>query len=345
MARAQKREDTRRPATGTSLAVFEQNIIGTEPDFKKLALAARRGIDFGREYNFALSIFSESDQLQRCHPDSFIESFNNLGAMGLSLNKNLGQAALVPRWNTKRRSMWATAMPMYRGLISLATGGSVIKNVWGASVIDEDDIQITLGSMPEINHRPKMRKAGEGGRAERENMLGSYCCADIAGSEKVHATWVPIDEIIAIAERSESYNPKPRTNRDTGVVTPARAPSGPWVSDWGQMAVKSAFRRAFKTWPGVDKVEYTALQEAVRVDTHAETLEQAPPEAETKPDEAVEAEACLPKGEAEELAKMCEEKGIKPAKMAEAYGRKVIADLPAELYLEVKGRIQRAQKR
>lgn len=349
MARV-NREQSREVPKGTSLVVFEQTLAKTEPDFKRLSLAARRGIDYGREAQFAMSIFAESEQLQKCHADSFKEAFTNLGAMGLSLNKNLGQAALIPRWNAKRKCNWAVAMPMYRGLISLATGGSVIKNVYGMSVVDGDYIDVTLGTIVQISHKPKMRKRGEGGNPGPDNMIGCYCIADIAGSDLPHATWMSIDEVLSVAERSESYSPKPRPEWQNGKPTGkmiTRDPSGPWITDFGQMAVKSAFRRAFKTWPGVDKVEYTALQEAVRVDTESEIIEQSVREAEpdAKPDATVEATTCMTAEEVFELNGMCVDKKLRPSRIAEAYGCKDLKDLPSELYLEVKARITKAKAR
>lgn len=329
-------------STNTSLTVFEQQLVAAEPEFKKLAVAAKRGIDYGREANFAMSIIKESEPLQKCALESFKEAFENLGAMGLSLNKNLGQAALIPRWNAKRKKNWATVMPMYRGYIALATGGSVIKNVWGASVVDGDTIEFELGSHPKLRHVPLLGKRNDTSRLPSfANMIGAYCIADITGSSHPHITWLSIDDIVSIAERSDSFNPKPRDEWVDGQKTGKKytpKPSGPWVTDPGQMAVKSAFRRAFKTWPGIDREEYRPLQEAVRVDTAAEVLEQQPPKEETP----IEGEAVtyLSQGEVEAIRKMAKEKGLREARLCEAYSVESLERVPAERYLEIKKRVE-----
>jgi hypothetical protein len=82
----------------------------------------------------------------------------------------------------------------------------------------------------------------------------------------------------------------------------------------------------------------------VRVDTEAELMEQRQPdEPETKQDESViDAKTCLTKAEVEELSEMAKGKKLDPSRVAAAYGKKTLADVPSELYLEVKGRIQRA---
>lgn len=347
--RNNRRDEKPAQKPGQSLVVIEQSLVKTEPRFTQLANAARRGMDYHREFNFALSIIKESEQLQKCHADSFVEAFENLGAMGLSLNRNLGHAALIPRWNKKRKTNWAVAMPMYRGLISLATGGSVIKNVWGAAVVDGDYIDVVGGSKPQITHKPKIAKRGENRRPSFDNMLGAYCVADIAGSEYPHCTWLSIDDIVAIAQRSDSFNPKPRDKYEHGQPTGEKytpEPSGPWVTDPGEMAVKSAFRRGFKTWPGIDRVEYTALQEAVRVDTEAETIDHDQDEAgvtiEGQAQEVVQ--GTLSAEEVKELDGMARERKLNPERVAAAYGKKSLSEVPSELYLEVKKRIEKVTK-
>lgn len=344
MAKAQSRND-RRDDPNKSLVVIEQELVKTEPKFRELAEAACRRMDYHQEAAFALSIIKESEALQKCHPESFVEAFTNLGAMGLSLNRNLGHAALIPRWNSKRKSAWAVCMPMYRGYISLATGGSTIKNVWGGAVVDGDFIDFELGSAPFLKHKPKIGKRGEGAPVPNfDNMLGTYCCADIFGSDKTHITWISIDDVIAIAKRSDSFNPtRERDEYVNGQKTGKRylpEPSGPWVTDPGQMGVKSAFRRGYKTWPGIDKPEYRALQEAVRVDTEAEVLESAPADDKTQADTVVSAETCVSADEAKALSELCIGKKLRPERFAKAYGVERIADIPAEQFLEAKKRIE-----
>jgi recombination protein RecT len=322
-------------AQGFDIAPYQAKLVAAEPEFRRLAVAAKRGADYHREVNFALSKVKESEQLQKCSPDSFQEALENLGSMGLTLNPNLGQAALVPRWNTKRNMLWVTAMPMYRGFIALATGGPKIKNVWGAVVLEGDEIKVTLGSHPKVEHAPKIGRPKGEGLPSPKNVLGAYVCAEIYGSSEVHATWMDIDDILACAERSDSYNPKPR-KRNNETYTPN--PSGPWITDFGQMCVKTVFRRAWKTWPGIDTPEYEALQAAVRVDTQAEIMDHGSVD-EVEPDEQGSATLVLTAEQAKELEALALERRCRPATILKAYGVDSFNAIPASKFAEVRARI------
>lgn len=327
-----------------NMVPVEQQLVAAEPRFRALATATARGIDYHIEHSFALSLVRESESLQKCDPVSFGEAFENLGAMGLSLNKNLGQAALIPRWNNKLKKMWVTAQPMYRGYIALATGGPSIKNVWGAVVLEDDVFELEQGSAPKIRHVPKIvRGADKASRVPSpKNVLGAYVCAEVAGSAHVHITWMDIDDILKIAERSESYNPKERKGRDGGdAYTPK--PSGPWITDFGQMCIKTVFRRGFKTWPGIDAKEYTPLQNAVRVDTDAEIMEQAVrQEKEPAPEGGV---LVITEAQAKELTELALAKKCRPETVFKAYAIESFTALPADKFPEVKARIESFGKR
>jgi recombinational DNA repair protein RecT len=313
-------------------------LVAAEPEFRRLAVAAARNVDYHREMNFALAKVKESEALQKCHQDSFREAFENLASTGLSLNPNYGQAALVPRWNAKRRCNWATVMPMYRGFIALATGGKRIKNVWGAEVLDGDDFKMIRGSHPRIEHVTPLRKKGGDRIPSPANMLGAYVCAEIEGSAHPHITWMDIDQLLAVAERSESYNPKERDKYEGGqkVGRWTPPPSGPWVTDFGQMCVKSVFRRGWKTWPGIDAPEYAALSHAVRVETEAEVMEQH-----REPEPQQEGGTLVVTAEqAKELNELALAKRCRPQVVLNAYGVDSFEAIPAEKFAEVKKRLE-----
>jgi phage RecT family recombinase len=318
------------------VAQFEAMAVAAEPRFSQLAVAAARGIDYHRESNFALAKIRESEFLQKCSPQSFQDAFENLAATGLSLNPNLGQAAIVPRWNSKGGGYQCTVMPMYRGFIALATGGGVVQNVWGAVVIEGDDIKLTRGSHPKLEHTTPIGKKGQGRVPTAANVLGAYVIAEIKGSAYQHITWMDIDEILAVAERSETYNPKPRT-KNGQTYTPK--PSGPWVSDFGQMCVKTVFRRAYKTWPGMDRPEYAALGEAVRLDTEAEIMEQRGRDEEPGNQTLVISEAQF-----KELRDLAKNSNCPEDTICKAYAVATLEALPADKFAEVRARIEKFGK-
>jgi recombination protein RecT len=228
---------------------------------------------------------------------------------------------------------------MYRGYLALATGGKHITNVWADVVKVGDEFSYEKGSAPKLTHKIPLRKRGdESGKASPDNVLGAYCCAEIAGSNHVHITWASIDDLLAIADKSEAYSPKPRKGEDGKAYTPK--PSGPWVDFFGEMCIKSVIRRAYKTWPLPDTAEYEPLRKAVEVDTQAEIMESA-----------IDVESQEVEGLSSEDQKKIDDAivaaGIKPEKVeaflaniiCKSYGIETIADLRPDLVAEVIKRI------
>lgn len=232
-------------------------------------------LDFAQEARFALTAMSNNKQLLECDPETLKDSMVNLAAMGLSLNPAAQQAALIPRWNSKKHCLDCTASPQYRGLMKLATDTGLITNITAEVVFrcEEDSFDVDLGSRPYLKHKPKIFASPDDRRLdlkdlEANQMIGSYCIAHLRDSEYPHITVMDLTEVLAIANASDAFNPRPRGNR------PAKAPSGPWVYWGGEMVKKAVIRRASKQWPLSDDSKYQQLLTAINVDNIAEANEQ-----------------------------------------------------------------------
>jgi hypothetical protein len=64
---------------------------------------------------------------------------------------------------------------------------------------------------------------------------------------------MPSDDVVSIRDRSEAWK---------------RNQSGPWKTDFEEMAKKAVIRNAFKTWPKTDK--FARLEEAVHISNENE---------------------------------------------------------------------------
>jgi phage RecT family recombinase len=309
---------------GTALQVVTDTIANTHARFSQMAKAGGGYVDFETEARYALQIIKRSSALMRCEPHSLEEAVYNIAGIGLSLNPALGHAALIPRRSSDDKKTYCHFDPMYRGLIKLATDGGSIKAVQAAAVYEEEvhagNFKMTRGTSPEIIHNVdplmKLEQLGE--------MVGCYCVADVAGGMK-HTTWMPIDEIMKIAERSESFNPR----------NPDRKPSGPWVSDFQEMAVKTVIKRARKQWPlGNDR-----LDRAVQLANHAEGY------IEPKPDDLPgEADAVdlINVSQGKELRQMCKGIHLRVARVYEKYEIRKMELLPADKYKECRTNLLKA---
>jgi len=229
-------------------------------------------LDFSAEARFALVALSNNPGLLKCDPQTLKDSMVHLAAMGLSLNPAAQQAALIPRWNTKKGTLDCTASPQYRGLMKLATDTGLVTNITAEVVFEceEDTFDVDLGSRPFLKHKPKIFA----GAAERlvalhkpnENKaIGAYCIAHLVKSEWPHITVMDITEIMTVANASDAFNPKKGN----------KPPQGPWVYWPGEMIKKAVIRRASKQWPLSDDAKYGQLLTAIDIDNTAEANEQS----------------------------------------------------------------------
>jgi recombination protein RecT len=228
-------------------------------------------LDFSAEARFALMAMSNSQQLLKCDPETVKDSMVHLAAMGLSLNPAAQQAALIPRWNTKKGGLDCTASPQYRGLMKLATDTGLITNITAEVVFrcEEDSFDVDLGSNPFLKHKPKLFASPEEreidlAQLEVNRMIGCYCIAHLRDSEHPHITVMDLTEVLAVANASDAFNPRKQ----------GRKPSGPWVYWPGEMVKKAVIRRASKQWPLSDDAKYAQLLTAIDVDNTAEANEQ-----------------------------------------------------------------------
>jgi phage RecT family recombinase len=297
-------------------------------------------LDYNNEARFALQAISNNDKLLECDPETIKDAFVNLAAMGLSLNPAGQQAALLPRWNSKRSRVECTASPQYRGLMKLATDTGVISNIRADVVFlcEEDTFDVDLGSNPYLKHKPKLFAPREERvidlvSGERNRMIGAYCIAQLRDAPHPHITVMDIGEILTVARASDAFNP-----RDA-----KKNPSGPWVVWPGEMTKKSAIKRGYKQWPVSDGEAYKRLQTAIHIDNEAEANEQA--------SEIDEESLRADMGEkiSDEQAKiirdLCSTQGLAPAKVAETYRTNSLKKIPVRYFAEIEAKLLDRQKK
>lgn len=287
-------------------------------------------LEFSNEARFALEAIRNNKMLLKCDPDTVKDSMVHLAAMGLSLNPASQQAALIPRWNSKKGSMDCTASPQYRGLMKLATDTGLVNNITAEVVFEceEDSFDVDLGSNPYLKHKPKLF-AGSDERvidlvdSNRNRVIGAYCIAHLAKSEHPHITVMDIDEILTVARASDAFNPRKE----------GRSPTGPWVYWPGEMIKKAVIRRASKQWPLSDDTAYQRLLEAIKIDNQAEANEQR---TEVRAEE-VEADmgAPLTAEQVEIIKDLCDQQQLPYEMVYENYAVSSLAKIKMKFFGEV----------
>lgn len=107
-----------------------------------------------------LSAISSNPKLAECTPQSFLGAMMTSAQLGCEVNTPLGQAYLIPRWNSKKQCNECQFQLGYKGLKDLAHKGGVI--IMTAEVVySNDEFEYELGLNPILRHKPAMSNRGE----------------------------------------------------------------------------------------------------------------------------------------------------------------------------------------
>jgi recombination protein RecT len=222
----------------------KQVVIKSEIDFNKLAKAnGVNALDFQKEASFAIQALSKNDYLQGValsNVDSLKYAVLNVASIGLSLNPVHKLAYLVPR--DKQVCLDIS----YIGLIKLATDCGQMKLIKAELVYEKDKFKYKgLGKEPIHEFEPFK---------ERGALVGAYCIA-LTHDDKYLVEMMTASQIEGIKKRSEA----------------AKRNSGPWITDFEEMAKKTVIKRASKTWPKT-KLS-TLLDQAIDVTNNADPID------------------------------------------------------------------------
>jgi len=220
----------------TNLVSFIDRV---EPKFE----FAPPGMVFEQEKSFAIQLLNNNSYLEktaRQSPASLLAAMTNIASIGLSLNPAKKQAYLVPR-----KGMICLD-PSYIGMCDLATQSGSIEFIQAKIVRSEDQYANKgVDVPPEHSYSPF---------GERGDIVGAYCVAKTSKGAYL-TTEMTRAEIDGIKDRSEA----------------GKKGSGPWMTDYSQMALKSVVRQAFKMWPKTQTME--RLAQAVELSNQNEFFE------------------------------------------------------------------------
>lgn len=181
----------------------------------------------------ALTAIRKNKKLAECSPVSLFGAIIQASQLGLPIGSLVH---LVPY---KRE---VTVIPDYRGLIDLAKRSNEVANIIAEIVYEGDLFEIEYGSSPKLRHIPNYHDGA---------MIGAYAVAYFKDKDvaPIFKYWqkLKIDKI-----RSRS---------------PAKD-SGPWVTDYDAMAMKTMVKQLCKFLP-----QNPELAEAIRLDNKAEAGE------------------------------------------------------------------------
>jgi recombination protein RecT len=209
-----------------ALTIVTNEIYGVREHFERVTVD--RSINFEREAGFAVQILQNNSYLLGVAEKdraSIQAAVTNVSAIGISLNPAKKQAYLVPRGGKVCLDI------SYMGLLDLAIASGSIQ--WGqAEIVCEEDTFTLRGfdKAPLHDFNPFSKTRGD--------VVGVYVVVKTASGDYLTET-MTIAEVMAIKARSETGK------KDTG----------PWKTDFNEMAKKTVIKRAYKTWPKTERLD------------------------------------------------------------------------------------------
>lgn len=195
---------------------------------------------------------SRVPNLLACEPASIVRSLMDAAQLGLEPNTPLKFASIVPYMNGKTKRYEAHLIVEYGGLIQLAHQSGAVDDIYAEVVRARDQFIIRYGTDKKIEHEPNFAA----GVDEASNpVIGAYAVAIMKGTPRAKFVYMARPEIDAIRARSPAGN------------------SGPWVSDYAEMAKKTAIRRLWKTLPRSAEKEQLFARAVARADDEQDAPE------------------------------------------------------------------------
>ena len=223
MATANKiiQQATQKPAVATSgKPALQHYIKQMEKEVKKALPSVMTPERFTR---IVLSALSTNPKLGETTPQSFLGAMMTAAQLGLEPNTPLGQAYLLPYWNSKANAYECQFQLGYKGLLDLAYRSGEISVIQAHVVYSEDQFSYSFGLKPELKHIP-----ASGERGEPTYVYAIFHTKDGGYGFEVCS----IDGIRAHAQRySKSFQ------------------NGPWQTNFEEMAKKTVLKRVLKYAP------------------------------------------------------------------------------------------------
>lgn len=211
-----------KPSTRTEAgrATMQAYIKRMEGEIKKALPSVLTPERFTR---IVLSALSTNPKLQETTPESFLGAMMTAAQLGMEPNTPLGQAHLLPYYNSKKRCLECQFQLGYKGLIDLAYRSGEVSTIQAHVVYEHDKFSYAYGLEPQLEHVPAM-----GDRGSPTHVYAVFRTKDGGYSFGV----MSIDDVRRHAQRySKSFE------------------NGPWQTNFEEMAKKTVLKRVLKYAP------------------------------------------------------------------------------------------------
>lgn len=216
----QRRTQETAAARTTEGPTMQQYIKQMQGEIKKALPSVMTPERFSR---IVLSALSTNQKLAETTPQSFLGAMMTAAQLGVEPNTPLGQAYLIPYWNSKARALECQFQLGYKGLLDLAYRSGEVSTVMAQVVYENDEFEYSFGLEPKLVHRPALEERGN-----PKFVYAMFRTKDGGYGYEV----MSIADVRAHAQKySKAFN------------------SGPWQSNFEEMAKKTVLKRVLKYAP------------------------------------------------------------------------------------------------
>lgn len=232
------------PAPAQQVAVQKPNTVRgwlESPEFQhQIAKALPKHLTADRQIRIALTALTRTPKIQDCTPASVLKCVLDLSAMGLEPDGR--RAHLIPYGKE------CTLVIDYKGLAELVMRSGQVSNIHADVVCENDLFEADTGR---VSHKVNYKEP-------RGKVYAAYCLIRFKdGSEKAEV--MNMEEVEAIRKRSRAGQ------------------SGPWVTDFNEMAKKTVARRAFKWVPLSPEIRDAAENDADAIEVPSSPVARSEP--------------------------------------------------------------------
>lgn len=204
--------------------------------------ALPRHVTPDRMARVAMTAVRTTPDLAICTVPSFVGCVMQAAQLGLEPNTPLGHAYLIPRRDKSlpgnQRS--CSLIVGYQGYIELARRSGMVSTIYAYVVRQGDAFEYELGLEPNIKHKPS-----EAEDRESKPITHVYAVAKMRDSD---------ERVFVVLTRAQVEARRKRS---------AASSSGPWVTDYEAMCLKTAVRSLWKWLPkSAEIARATALDDA-----------------------------------------------------------------------------------
>lgn len=201
----------------TSMQVYIKQMQG---EIKKALPAVMTPERFTR---IVLSALSTNPKLAQTTPQSFLAAMMTAAQLGMEPNTPLGQAYLIPYYNNRSKCNECQFQLGYKGLIDLAYRSGEVSIIQAQVVYEHDEFTYSFGLEPILKHIP-----AASGRGEPTYVYAMFRTKEGGFGFDV----MSMDAIRSFAQQySKSFS------------------SGPWQTNFEEMAKKTVLKRVLKYAP------------------------------------------------------------------------------------------------